>query len=85
MHCQICNMECKESELTYLSLFVEGSEGIHVCRPCKIMITEYVRGLRSLSARVKMAAFRSKTQHITISTSPNIPSVKPNITVYSEE
>lgn len=66
MHCRICNVACKENELTYLSIFIEGSEGIFVCLPCRIMITEYVRGLRSLSARVKMAIFRSKTQHITI-------------------
>ena len=54
MRCDICGVEHKESiELTYLSLYVTGSEGLFVCPPCRLLITDYVMGLKSLTANEK--------------------------------
>ena len=41
--CNMCGK--KEEELTYLSIYITGSEGIDVCLECRMHITTFVRSM----------------------------------------
>jgi len=43
-------------EIEHLPIYVIGSEGLNVCHPCKMLITDFVRGLISLYGRFSLAA-----------------------------
>lgn len=54
MRCGICTKDYQREDLTYLSLYIIGSEGLHVCLECRLILTGYVRTLKSLVAKSKM-------------------------------
>jgi hypothetical protein len=54
MLCGICTKECLREDLTYLALYVVGSEGSHVCLECRMLLTEHVRALKSVVTKSKM-------------------------------
>jgi hypothetical protein len=54
--CSICGWDSEE--LTHLTLYVNGSEGIEVCLECRIALTEYARGMTSACFRGMKAGFR---------------------------
>jgi hypothetical protein len=54
MPCGICTKECLREDLTYLALYIVGSEGLHVCLECRMILTEYVRNLKSVVAKAKL-------------------------------
>ncbi len=55
--CRICNQQSKE--LTHLSLYVFGSEGISVCLNCRMAITEFVRQLNSVVSVAKKVSYKA--------------------------
>lgn len=58
MQCEICTKKDQRKDLTYLSLYVVGSEGLYVCLECRLILTGYVRTLKSLVAKSKMLVFK---------------------------
>jgi hypothetical protein len=58
--CRICHID--NEELEHFSIYVTGSEGVHMCFMCKMSVTEYVRMLQSVSARAKMSGFKQGRQ-----------------------
>ena len=55
--CKICNQQ--SNELTHLSLYVFGSEGIGVCLNCRMAITEFVRQLCSVVSVAKKESYKA--------------------------
>lgn len=49
--CSICRKVCDDAK--HLPLYAFGSEGVVVCLPCRITLTEVVRGMRSACQRSK--------------------------------
>ena len=60
-NCRICNQS--SDELTHLSLYVFGSEGIDVCLNCRIAITEFVRQLCSVVSIAKKESYKAALSH----------------------
>ena len=56
INCSICSEDKIREDITHLSIYVNGSEGIMVCLECRILITEYVKTLRRIAAKVKLAS-----------------------------
>lgn len=57
--CGICDVEELElSNMTHLSLYLVGSEGVLVCLECRMRLTNYARDLKSISGRAKLDGFR---------------------------
>ena len=54
IQCGICPKQYMREDMTHLPIYVVGSEGIMVCLECRMLITEYVRGLRQLSGKVRL-------------------------------
>lgn len=54
MQCGICTKEYQRENLTYLSLYIIGSEGLYVCLECRLILTGYVQTLKSLVATAKI-------------------------------
>ena len=52
MKCTLCDSE--EEELTHLTLYVIGSEGINVCLHCRIMLSTFAESIMKNMTRIKM-------------------------------
>lgn len=56
MTCTLCHTEAETKDeftsgaLTHLSLYVNGSEGIDVCLPCRWSLTEFARTIQGTYA-----------------------------------
>lgn len=50
--CSLCL--CNNEELTHLDLYVTGSEGVWVCLPCRMELTNLARAMKTTAARVKV-------------------------------
>ena len=48
--CTICRQEKHEAEVLHLRIYVTGSEGVDACEHCRILLSEFVRGLMRLRA-----------------------------------
>ena len=57
--CSICRTGVLKEDVTHLSLYVRGSEGICVCLRCRMALTEFAKQLRD-------AALTSRTQGVRI-------------------
>lgn len=55
--CDLCGGECKKDEAKWLPLYVIGSEGVTVCLPCRIALTEVAKGIRSASFRARKQGY----------------------------
>ena len=49
--CTLCS--CESEDLTHLTLYVIGSEGINVCLPCRIFLSNCAKGIMESAGRVK--------------------------------
>jgi len=54
--CDLCLSSSEE--IKHLPLYTHGSEGINVCLQCRIILTEVARGLRSVSGKARMRAYK---------------------------
>ena len=50
-NCTICD---EVRELTFLALYVNGSEGCYVCDQCRRQLTEMARMMQSLAGRSRL-------------------------------
>jgi ribosome-binding protein aMBF1 (putative translation factor) len=48
IRCDLCGAEASD---THLALYVNGSEGIRVCLPCRIALTDFARAIKSACNR----------------------------------
>lgn len=56
--CMICDTET--DDIIHLPLYVIGSEGLWVCLKCRIILTEFVRGLMQTAARTKLNTIKKQ-------------------------
>lgn len=62
-HCDICGT--KSNETLHLPLYVMGSEGVEACLPCRMILTELVRGLRrSCAIAFKEGIVHERLKHV---------------------
>lgn len=53
-YCNVCGKSVEsEEDLTYLKLYINGSEGTHACEDCRMDITNFTRQLASSMTRAK--------------------------------
>ena len=50
--CDVCKQS--SNDLTYLDLFVWGSEGVNICLNCRITLGNIVRELTGMFYRIKL-------------------------------
>jgi hypothetical protein len=66
MSCDGCGDPCAHNpeELRHLPLYVMGSEGVHLCLTCRMLLTEVVRHMRHVmaSAKIEFAKNRIKEE-----------------------
>lgn len=51
--CMMCLCPLKKEDSTHLKLYVIGSEGITVCRNCRMILTRVAEGVRSQCLAVR--------------------------------
>ena len=59
--CSLCGID--SGETTHLSLYVRGSEGIHVCLDCRIALTEHASQMLKLRTRVSFYQKRKEIEN----------------------
>ena len=52
MTCRICDKENVDTR--HLPIYVEGSEGTHVCFDCEMMIVDFIRKIMAACGRTKI-------------------------------
>lgn len=45
VNCRVCRTLTEPENITHLSIYVEGSEGVNVCLQCRQTLTEVLRGM----------------------------------------
>ena len=48
MNCSICN---SDDHVSHLDLYIIGSEGVYVCLPCRIVLSDLVRGMMQVATK----------------------------------
>jgi len=62
MRCSICGRDLGDDPIPpidHLPIYVDGSEGIDICFPCRMAVTEFLRSLKQACARSRMALAKS--------------------------
>ena len=54
--CTLCG--CESDELTWLELYVIGSEGVHVCLSCRMLLTRMAEGMKCIGSKVRLATHK---------------------------
>lgn len=55
MKCDLCGQ--LDPNLTYLSLYVIGNEGINICLSCRITLTKVAEGIKTASNNARKQGF----------------------------
>jgi cytidine deaminase len=64
--CMICDSEIKEEDekMSYLPIYVVGSEGLTACLDCRLIITEFVRRLMNVAITAKTNLYKRKLKEL---------------------
>ena len=54
MSCRICQ---NKATTRYISLFVNGSEGLNICNSCEMVLVEFVRLMMNLTFHARKVAY----------------------------
>jgi len=60
VRCSLCGIGVNKKDVKYLSIFVNGSEGIDACLHCRMLLTEFARALQSTATRSKIETIKRK-------------------------
>jgi len=58
--CDICGSIEPDDQITHLSLYVTGSEGVDVCLACRMVLTAVARGMQAAGTRRELSVAKQE-------------------------